>query len=126
MENSILLSVKNAASIDNDETIYDAELLLHINSAFMILRQLGVGPETPFIVDDYDATWDSFTTDENILPLVRSYVSLKTRLLFDPPTSSALETALQNTIAEYEWRLNIEADKYDIKEVDNSGEHCDC
>lgn len=126
MENSILLSVKNAASIDNDETIYDAELLLHINSAFMILRQLGVGPETPFIVDDYDTTWDSFTTDENILPLVRSYVSLKTRLLFDPPTSSALETALQNTIAEYEWRLNIEADKYDVKEVDNSGEHCDC
>lgn len=116
MDDSILESVKDASEVNLDDTVFDEEIKLHINTAFMTLRQLGVGPDTPFIITDDTATWDSFTTDETILPMVKSYVTLKVRSLFDPPTSASLETALKETLSEYEWRLNVEADKYDVEE----------
>lgn len=116
MTDSILETIKNAVEVSLDDTVFDEEIKLHINTAFMTLRQLGVGPNTPFIVIDDTTTWNSFTKDDTILPMVKSYVSLKVRSLFDPPTSSSLETALKETIAEYEWRLNVETDKYDVEE----------
>lgn len=116
MEDSILKSVKSAAGVNLDDSIYDDELILHINSTFMTLRQLGVGPEEPFMIEDDSATWDEFTEDEMILPMLKSYVTLKVRYLFDPPTASSLATVISDTLYEYEWRLNIEADKYKVEE----------
>ncbi len=116
MENSILDSIKDASGASVDDSAFDQELILHINSAFMTLRQLGVGPEIPFSIESNSEVWSSFTTDEAILPMVKSYVTLKVRTLFDPPTSASLATALKDTLAEYEWRLNIEADDYDVEE----------
>lgn len=116
MENSILLSIKDAASVSPEENTFDQELILHINSVFMILRQLGVGPETPFFIEDGTATWQDFVDDDSILPMIRSYVTLKVREMFDPPTSSTLAEAIKNTISEYEWRLGIECDKYKVEE----------
>ena len=112
MENdSILEYIKNASGVNDDDSIFDAEILLHVNTAFMTLRQLGVGPDTPFVVEDSSKTWNDFTSDETILPMVKSYVALKVRYLFDPPTSSALSTAMKDAMNEYEWRLNVESDK---------------
>jgi len=108
---SILGFVKDASGVNNDDTIFDSEILLHVNSAFATLRQLGVGPTDPFIVHDSSATWSDFTTDSTIISMVQSYVVLKVRYHFDPPTSASLATAMKETIAEYEWRLNVEADK---------------
>lgn len=116
MEDSILLSVKSAAGLNDEDSAFDDELILHINSVFMKLRQLGVGPDIPFIIEDDGAVWEEFTTDSNILPMVKSYVTLSVRLLFDPPTSGQLMTSMQEIIAEYEWRLNFEADKYKVEE----------
>jgi len=110
MDNSILNSIKDAAGVNEDDSEYNSELILHINTAFMILRQIGVGPETPFSIEDDTSEWSDFTEDEAILPMVKSFVSLNVRKLFDPPTSSSLATALDSTIAEYTWRLNAEAD----------------
>lgn len=116
MENSILLSVKDYLSVSPEEDAFDQELILHINSAFMILRQLGVGPETPFVVEDETTTWQEFTDDDSILPVIKSYVTLKVRTLFDSPNSSSLSEALKNAISEYEWRLGIECDTYKVEE----------
>lgn len=116
MEESILNHVKDAAGVNTDDSAFDGELVMHINSVFMILRQIGIGPETPFFIEDDSATWDEFTEDDKILPMIRSYVTLKVRTLFDPPTSSALMEAINSTIAEYEWRLQIEADEYKVEE----------
>lgn len=116
MENSILLSVKDYLSVSPEEDAFDQELILHINSAFMILRQLGVGPETPFVVEDETTTWQEFTDDNSILPVIKSYVTLKVRTLFDSPNSSSLSEALKNAISEYEWRLGIECDTYKVEE----------
>ena len=116
MEDSILYYVKDAAGVNIGDDAFDGELILHINTAFMTLRQLGVGPETPFTIEDDGATWDEFSVDASILPMVKSYIALKVRILFDPPASSVFMNALQDSIREYEWRLNIEADKYKVEE----------
>lgn len=116
MDDSILDSVKSEAGVIADDGAFDDELILYINTAFMTLRQVGVGPENPFIISDNSAVWSDFTDDMAILPMVKAYVGLKVRLLFDPPTSSSLATAIQNSVAEYEWRLNLEADKYNVEE----------
>lgn len=116
MEDSILSSIKDAASVNFEDTVYDQELILHINSTFMSLRQMGIGPSTPFFISDASSTWSEFTTDMNILPTIKSYVALKVRMLFDPPTSSSLSDAIKNQLAEYEWRLGIECDTYKVEE----------
>lgn len=116
METSILRYIKDASGVGVDDSAFDGELIMHINSVFMILRQIGVGPETSFSIEDDSATWDEFTDDELLLPMIRSYVTLKVRKLFDPPVSSSLLESLNLTIDEYEWRLQIEADKYKVEE----------
>lgn len=116
MNTSILQTIKDSAGININDDAFDNELILHINSAFMTLRQLGVGPDTPFVISDRTNLWSEFTEDSNILPMVKSYIALKVRLLFDPPTSSSLMTAMQETLKEYEWRLNVEDDDYKVEE----------
>lgn len=116
MDESILQSIKDAASVSQEDDAFDQELILHINSVFMTLRQLGVGPETPFFISDSSSTWSEFTTDMGILPMIKAYVALRVRAMFDPPTSSSLATAIDNKIAEFEWRLGIECDTYKVEE----------
>lgn len=116
MEDSILRSIKDAASVNPDDTEFDQEIILHINSTFMVLRQLGVGPSEAFFITDDTGMWSDFTNDESILPMIKSYVTLKVRSLFDPPTSSSLADAIKSQIAEYEWRLGVECDTYKVEE----------
>lgn len=116
MEESILSSIKDTASVSPEDDAFDQEIILHINATFMTLRQLGVGPSTPFFITDSSATWSDFIDDPDILPTIKSYVTLKVRMLFDPPTSSSLAEAIKSQIAEYEWRLGIECDTYKVEE----------
>lgn len=107
---SILTSVKKMLGIAEEYTHFDADLIMHINSVFMILAQLGVGPSEGFFIEDDTATWDEFIQDNKEINSVKSYVGLKVRLLFDPPTSSAAMEAANRLIEEFEWRLNLAAD----------------
>lgn len=116
METSILRSVKDAVGVNPDDTVFDDELLMHINSTFLVLKQLGVGQGELFSVTDDSAVWTDFQTKSSSLPMVKTYVICRVKSLFDPPTSSSLSTALKETIAEYEWRLSIEEDDYKIEE----------
>ena len=106
---SILTSVKKMLGIAEEYTHFDADLIMHINSVFMILAQLGVGPSDGFFIEDDTTTWDEFIQDKKELNSVKSYVGLKVRLLFDPPTSSAAMEAANRLIEEFEWRLNLAA-----------------
>lgn len=116
METSILRSVKDAVGVNPDDTVFDDELLMHINSTFLVLKQLGVGQDELFSVTGDSAVWTDFQTKGSSLPMVKTYVTLRVKSLFDPPTSSSLSTALKETITEYEWRLSIEEDDYKIEE----------
>ena len=107
---SILTSVKKLLGIAEDYTAFDTDLVLHINSVFLTLSQLGVGPEEGFMITSKDETWGDYMDSDALLNAVKSYVYLKVRLLFDPPTSSAVLASTERLISELEWRLNVAAE----------------
>lgn len=114
---SILTSIKKLLGITEEYTHFDADIITHINSALMVLTQLGVGPPEGFTISDDNAIWDDFLGENNrTLEIVKSYVYLKVKLLFDPPISSAAIDAIKYQISEYEWRLNVAAEETVRKE----------
>ena len=110
METSILYSIKKLLGIPSEVTEFDTDILIHINSVFSILTQLGVGPSSGFSIEDSSAEWSDFIGDDARLSDVKSFVYLKTRLLFDPPASSAAMDAMNRMASELEWRINVSVD----------------
>jgi hypothetical protein len=105
MEQSILNSTKKVLGLVPEYTAFDEDILVHINSTFSVLHELGLGPEETIIVEDADAVWGDLVLTTRELNLVKTYVYLKVRMLFDPPTLSYLIDAMNKQIVEYEWRL---------------------
>ena len=106
---NILASIKKLLGINPEYKVFDDEITIHINSVFMILNQLGLGPDGGFaIVNGYEK-WSDYCDSKNE-NAVRTFVYLKVRLMFDPPTSSALMDSINNMLAELEWRLYLEGD----------------
>jgi hypothetical protein len=109
---SILNSIKKLLGIPVEQDNFDIDIIMHINSVFSTLWELGVGPEERFRITDELATWDDFMPDDTIYDELKSYMYLKVRLIFDPPTSSAYMSTMKELIAEYEWRLTVKAENY--------------
>lgn len=108
---SILTSIKKMLGITEECTDFDADLIIHINSVLMILTQIGVGPSEGFFIEDKEDFWDDFLEDDiEQLEAVKTFVYLKVRLIFDPPSSSAVAESFNRTISELEWRLHIAAE----------------
>lgn len=107
---SILTSIKKLLGITEEYEHFDPDIIMHINSAFMILNQLGVGPEEGFSIRDKSSTWDEFIPEGSNLEAVKTYVHLKVKLMFDPPLSSTVIEAIKSQINELEWRLNVSVD----------------
>ena len=107
---SILTSIKKLLGITEEYENFDQDIIMHINSAFMILNQLGVGPKSGFSISDKSSTWDEFIPESSNLEAVKTYVHLKVKLMFDPPLSSTVIEAIKSQINELEWRLNISVD----------------
>lgn len=107
---SILTSIKKLLGIPEDYTAFDDQIIIHINSVFMILNQLGVGPSEGFKIVDKEDTWDDYISDETKWEIVKSYVYLKVKLLFDPPSNSSVMESINRQINEFEWRLNVKAE----------------
>ena len=107
---SILTSIKKMLGIAEDYEHFDTDIIMHINTVFMILTQLGVGPSEGFIIEGEGETWFDFIGDKITIEAVRSYIYLKVKLLFDPPLSSAVMESYNRQISELEWRLNIAVD----------------
>ena len=110
METSILTSIKKLLGVADDYTEFDEDITTHINSVFLNLTQLGVGPEEGFMIEDDIAEWKDFINDSVQLQAVKTYVYLKVKLLFDPPLSSSVTESINRMIAELEWRLNVAVD----------------
>lgn len=123
---SILTSIKKLLGIEESYDHFDADIVMHINSVFAILTQMGVGPANGFSITGEDETWFEYIADnQNIFSLVKSYVYLKVRLLFDPPLSSAAIESINRQISEFEWRLFVAADPVEDtsgKEENQNGE----
>lgn len=110
MDDSILDSIKKILGMPPAYDAFDTDLVIHINSVFGILAQLGVGPEGGFSISDNTTLWKSYLGDSKDLEMVKSYIALKVRLVFDPPTTGAVMDAMKEQIREYEWRLNVQVD----------------
>lgn len=107
---SILTSTKKLLGIAEEYTHFDNDLIMHINTVFLNLTQLGVGPEEGFMIEDKQTDWSEFIDDALQLQAVKSYMYLKVKLLFDPPLSSTVIESTNRMIAELEWRLRLAAD----------------
>ena len=110
MIESILTSIKKLLGITEEYTDFDPDIIMHINSVFMVLSQLGVGPAEGFRIEDDSAIWSDYITDDDNLDAVKSYIHLKVKMLFDPPLNSAVMEAMKQQINELEWRLNVNTD----------------
>lgn len=108
MSNSILDSTKKVLNLPADYDVFDVDMILHINSVLSTLNQLGIGPSQGFMINGPDETWDAFLGDDPRFNNVKTYVYLRVRLLFDPPTVGYLAEALQKQVTELEWRLNVQ------------------
>ena len=111
---SILTSIKKLLGIAEEYEHFDNDIIMHINSVFMILTQLGVGPSKGFVITHSSASWDDFLPEGGEkLQAVKTYMYMKVRLMFDPPTSSAVMESMNRMINELEWRLNVVVDPGD-------------
>lgn len=106
MESSILKSTKKMLGLDFDYTAFDEDVIICINSAFASLNQLGVGPQSGFYIEDETRVWEDFMVNGPQLNLVKTFIFLKVRMMFDPPATSFAITAMESQIREHEWRLN--------------------
>lgn len=107
---SILTTVKKLLGITEEYTQFDVDIIAHINSVFMTLNQLGVGPSEGFVIYDQSAVWTDFVEEGPLLEMVKSYMGKKVQLLFDPPDRTVIMDAVNRQISEFEWRLNVAVD----------------
>lgn len=107
MEHSILTVTKKNLGLDEHYNAFDTEIITHINSALSTLSQLGIGPTQGLFIEDAGQLWADLDIPDNQLNMVKSYLYLKVRMLFDPPTTSFHIEAMNKQIQEYEWRLGV-------------------
>lgn len=110
MQDSILMTIRKLVCGDPYADHFDTDLLVHINACFSVLNQLGVGPEKGFVVTDETQNWSDYTADSTVLNLVKTYVTLKVKKIFDPPLTSSVLEAMDKEISQLEWRLNVAVD----------------
>ena len=111
MIESILTSIKKLLGIEESYEHFDADIIMHINSVLAILVQLGVGPSGGFSISGKEETWSDFLgADSTNFEGVKTYVYMKVRLIFDPPTTAAAIDSMNRLVNEFEWRLNVTAD----------------
>ncbi len=107
---SILTSIKKLLGIAEEYTHFDADLIMHINSVFSILTQIGVGPAEGFSIKDESSVWSDFVPEKSKWELIKSYMYMKIKFLFDPPLNSAVIESANRIISELEWRILVAAD----------------
>ena len=110
MDDSILNTIKKQLGITEDYTVFDSDLVMHINSVFLTLSQLGVGPDEGFFIEGKTDSWTDYIDEGVLLNSIKTYAYLKVKLLFDPPGSSYAIDAINNIIKELEWRINVQVE----------------
>ena len=122
MEDSILNSIKKSLGITPEYTQFDPEIIMHINSVFMFLQQIGVGPSNTYSIESDSETWTDFFSSANVkdISAAKSLMFLKVKMLFDPPTIGSVNESYNKLIDELTWRCMIEGDNVN-DEIDNAG-----
>lgn len=119
--NSILTSMKKLLNIAECDDSFDPDLIIHINSTFDLLHQLGVGPDNGFIITSDLETWEDYekSSEFKVPHYARDYMYARLRLIFDPPANSFTVESLKELIKEYEWRLTVDVDENKQRSLNN-------
>lgn len=112
MIESILNTIKKMLGISVEDSAFDADVLVAINSAIMFLHQIGVGPEDPILVVDQNTEWDALTTNTAIQAMSKTYIYLSAKMVFDPPGTSFAIEAFRKILDELYWRIQVVSDPY--------------
>ena len=118
LEEKILSSIKKLLGLNDGVTVFDTDIVIHINTVFANLAQMGVGPQDSegknigFRISTGDEVWGDFTANDILIENVKTYVYIKVKMVFDPPTSSALIDAYNAQAKELEWRLYTQEGGY--------------
>lgn len=107
---SILNTIKKMIGFDPEYEAFDIDLIVHINSSFSVLNQLGLGPVSGFSISNAESLWSDYSTQPTVIEMAKQYIYYKTKLAFDPPASSSAANAIQTAISELEWRINIQVE----------------
>lgn len=108
---SVLTSIKKLLGLEEEYTQFDADIIIYINSALMMLNQLGVGPEEGFVITGATETWSDYIGEVSNLESLKTYIMINVRLMFDPPSSSVITEAFERMKKELEWRLIVQAEE---------------
>jgi hypothetical protein len=111
---SILTSIKKMLGISEEYEHFDPEIIMHINTVFMGLTQIGVGVAEGYMIASKDDKWSDFLPTDKLIEAVKSYTYLKVKLIFDPPSSSTIIESYNRLLSEFEWRINVAVDTYAI------------
>ena len=111
INSSILLAIKKLLNVPADLDHFDQDLLIHINSALSVVNQLGLGPSEGLVIAGPEETWAQLKLDSTKIELVKTYIYLKVKSVFDPPTIGAVSQSLEKNISEIEWRIAVIGDK---------------
>ena len=120
VEESILGTIKKMLRINYDYEQFDVDIIIHINSAFATLAQIGSELKEGYTIADKYNVWSEYTEDVKILDMIKTYIYLKTRLIFDPPASSMVAEAIKSTIKELEFRIQLKTDSKEDNKNANS------
>lgn len=115
-QDSILITIKKMLGLEDDYTAFDTDVIVLINSALMSLHQLDVGPKDGFAITGCTETWDQLLVNDVKLEAAKTYIYLKVKTVFDPPSSSFVQTSYENLISQLEWRLIAQAES--VEEFD--------
>lgn len=110
MNESILDSVKKVCGINYDYTAFDEEIILHTNSILMVINQIGIGGDRPFVIHGEEEAWSDFLEDDSTIEAVKTYVGLRVKVIFDHTLSSSVVNSINEITKELEWRLYVIAD----------------
>lgn len=116
MDQSILNNIKKLLGIDESDTSYDVDIIIHINTTIPILSQIGVKPPTGFMLTSKNQVWQDYIGTSTInLESVKTYIYLRVKLLFDPPTNPTTVQSMTNTIKELEWRIMLDVETNNLE-----------
>ena len=113
LDQSILSTIRDMLGPSEDYEYFDSELIPHINSVFNRLKTLGIGPKDGFSITSDVETWGDFFSDTKVVNMVISYMFLKVKMIFDPPSNSIAADAFKQQISEFEWVGNVDAESID-------------